>query len=210
MTTPRCRAGGRVLEPGRAAARRSDASSPGRSSSRWSPAGGCSCGRRRSAGPVTFITVTGVSMEPGMHTDDVAVMYERGSYGHGDVVAFRASAAPGQSGQGAYVIHRIVGGTGEDGFVMRGDNNDWDDPWTPTSDEIAGERLFVVPGIGSAMRWVAQPMHLAALVGAMTVALLVADPKTSSSRISGDEEPTEATRHVLGEGSATIEGGGVR
>lgn len=142
-------------------------------------------------GPVTFITVAGVSMEPGMHTDDVAVMYERDSYSHGDIVAFRASATPGQDGQGAYVIHRIVGGNADDGFVMRGDNNDWDDPWTPTGDEITGKKLLLVPGLGTVTRWLAQPVNLAALVSAMMVALVITDPKPSRARPGRDEEPSQ-------------------
>lgn len=140
-------------------------------------------------GPLTFITVTGVSMEPGLHTDDVAVMYERDSYTKGDVVAFRASAVPGQSGESAYVIHRIKGGDGTRGFDMRGDNNDWDDPWTPTSEEVAGEMVFFVPKMGVAMRWISQPLHLAALISAVIVALVVAGGKRDEPAAMTEDEP---------------------
>ena len=124
-------------------------------------------------GPLTIITVTGESMEPGMHTGDVAVMFERDSYDLGDVVAFRANAAPGQD-RGAYVIHRVAGGSAADGYVMRGDNNDWDDPWTPTADEVAGEMLFMVPQAGTAMRWISQPFHLAAAMAAVMAGMVAA------------------------------------
>ena len=124
-------------------------------------------------GPVTFITVTGSSMEPGMHTGDLAVMYRQPDYARGDVVAFRATPEGGAPGEGAFVIHRIKTGSGTDGFVMRGDNNAWDDPWTPTADEVAGEMVLHVPGFGSAMSWIAQPVHFAALLAGLFAAAVV-------------------------------------
>ncbi len=154
-------------------------------------------------GPLTFVIVSGVSMEPGLHTDDVAVVYGRESYTIGDVVAFRASPV-GRTGEGTYVIHRITGGNGDDGFVMRGDNNDWDDPWTPSADDVAGKMLFAVPNLGVVMRWLAQPLHLAALMAAITSGLVVfgGPPKDEGRQDDGgeDDEPdhTFVTGHAVG------------
>lgn len=150
-------------------------------------------------GPVTFITVTGVSMEPGMHTDDVAVMYKRNSYATGDVVAFRSTNPQTGVADGPFVIHRIKGGNGDTGFVMRGDNNDWDDPWTPTTDEVAGEMVFFVPNLGAAMRWISQPVNLAALLAAVMTMLVIGggpsnDAKKRPDEASADESIVPAQR----------------
>lgn len=147
-------------------------------------------------GPLTFIIVTGQSMEPGLHTDDLAVVQARDSYAKGDVVAFRATPPDGGNpAEGAYVIHRIKGGNGDGkGFVMRGDNNDWDDPWRPTTDEVAGEMLFSVPGAGFAMRWISHPIHLGAvLAGLMTAMVVAAPPRRKPEHSAGSGDSTEHT-----------------
>lgn len=139
-------------------------------------------------GPVTFITVTGSSMEPGMHTDDLAVMYRKDSYQVGDVVAFRATPEGGRTGNGAFVIHRIKGGSAADGFVTRGDNNDWDDPWAPTADEVAGEMVLHLPGYGVATRWLAQPAHFAAVMAGLFAAAVVGGPRDTRREPTRIEE----------------------
>lgn len=121
-------------------------------------------------GPLTLVTVTGVSMEPGLHTGDLAVVHKRGGYEVGEVIAFRSEPVPGKPG-GAYVIHRIASGDSTNGYVTRGDNNDWDDPWDTTNDQVAGEMLFSVPDLGSGVRWLAQPVHLGAILAALVSGL---------------------------------------
>lgn len=147
-------------------------------------------------GPLTIITVTGESMEPGLHTGDVAVMYHRDSYDVGDVVAFR-STTPDASGKGPYVIHRIAGGNGEDGFLMRGDNNDWDDPWTPTADEVAGEMQYSLSNVGAAMRWISQPFHLAALMASVMIGLILAGGKPKEQIDTADEPEATTARETV-------------
>lgn len=134
-------------------------------------------------GPLTLVTVTGVSMEPGFHTGDLAVMREVDRYRKGEVVAFRSEAVPGKPG--AYVIHRVVGGGAESGYVTRGDNNDWNDPWRPTADEVTGKLWFAVPGFGSAVRWLGQPLHLAALFAGLAASLTMLGGKSDGPRDKG-------------------------
>ena len=43
------------------------------------------------------------------------------------------------------MIHRIIGGSAEEGFLMQGDNNDFIDPWELTPDEIVGKAVFIIP-----------------------------------------------------------------
>lgn len=45
-------------------------------------------------GPLTLVTVSGISMEPGMHTGDLAVVRKADTYRHGDIIAFRVLVPP--------------------------------------------------------------------------------------------------------------------
>ena len=128
-------------------------------------------------GPLTLVTVTGESMEPGLHTGDLTLVYEQDEYAPGDVIAFRAEAVPGKPG--GHVIHRIVSNDTTNGYVTRGDNNDWNDPWSPTLDQIAGKMLFSVAGAGTGVRWLAEPVHLAAILAALVSGLTMVGGRTS-------------------------------
>lgn len=143
-------------------------------------------------GPVQLVVVSGESMEPGMSTGDLAVLYRRDSYAAGDVVAYRSGRIDGvRGGRGPVVIHRITGGNGADGFVLRGDNTSADDPWRPTRADIVGERVFSAPAVGSVVNWLSQPVHAGALLAAVFVTMILAsDPKRREPR-SDDEAPAE-------------------
>lgn len=94
-------------------------------------------------GSMTYITVSGPSMEPLYSTGDFVAAREQDSYEVGDIVVFR-------TGNGN-VIHRIVGGDGESGYLMQGDNNPEIDKWTPTDEEVLGQAVLHVPGAGDAV-----------------------------------------------------------
>lgn len=118
-------------------------------------------------GATAYLQVSGTSMEPGMHTGDLAITRRRAAYSPGDVVAFRVPE--GEVGEGAVVIHRITGGSARAGYVTRGDNRDLDDPWRPRREDVVGELWLHVPG---AARWVAAvraPLPLAVLAAGLTL-----------------------------------------
>jgi signal peptidase I len=94
-------------------------------------------------GSMTYVVISGPSMEPTYETGDFVAARERGSYEIGDIVVF--------STDNGNVIHRIVGGDGDAGYVMQGDNNPETDPWNPTDDEVLGEAVLHVPGAGDAV-----------------------------------------------------------
>lgn len=110
-------------------------------------------------GQVSPIMVSGISMQPTMYTGDLAIAYKQKGYAIGDVIAF-------DTGEG-FVIHRIVGGTPEDGFIMQGDNNSWFDPWEPTSDEIVGKAIFFVPKLGALFSYLQDPLRMSIAVGVL-------------------------------------------
>lgn len=122
-------------------------------------------------GPTSYVRVSGVSMEPSLHQGDLALVRKQGSYSPGDVIAFRVPN--GEPGEGVIVIHRIVGGTAEDGFIMQGDNKKNPDLWHPTQDDIVGEMCFRVPGAGRLLAMLQSPMLLAGLASGVAVSLVL-------------------------------------
>ena len=121
-------------------------------------------------GQMAYVFVSGESMEPTMHTGDLAVVRKRSSYGHGDIVAFKVPQ--GEVGAGEVVIHRVKSGDAN-GYVVRGDNKPADDPWTPTADDVVGERVLLIPRFGLALRTLASPIVLGILAGALAAAVVL-------------------------------------
>ena len=94
-------------------------------------------------GSMTYVVISGPSMEPTYTSGDFVAARAQASYETGDIVVF-------STGNGN-VIHRIVGGDGEAGYMTQGDNNPETDQWTPTDDEVLGEAALHVPGVGDAV-----------------------------------------------------------
>ncbi|MPZ99458.1 MAG: signal peptidase I [Dehalococcoidia bacterium] len=111
-------------------------------------------------GPASFVIVSGVSMRPTMHTGDLAVLHRESEYAPGDVVAFKTP-------EGGLIIHRIVGGDAEQGFVMQGDNRDHIDEWHPKPDDILGSLWLHAPGLGDRLLWLKQPQNIGMLMAAL-------------------------------------------
>jgi signal peptidase I len=122
-------------------------------------------------GTATYVMVQGESMEPTYHTGDLVIVRAQQTYAAGDVVAYRVPEE--QVGEGAVVIHRITGGEGARGYVLRGDNNDTDDDWRPTDQDVAGKAWIVVPRAGVFLRRVMDPAMMASLAAAATVMIVM-------------------------------------
>jgi signal peptidase len=97
-------------------------------------------------GPATYVIVSGHSMEPALHTGDLVVARRQSTYRRGDVIAYHIMK--NRAGAGALVIHRIIGGSSQDGYVTRGDNRSYRDPWRPKPADIAGTMQLHVPRLG--------------------------------------------------------------
>ena len=96
--------------------------------------------------PAKYVIVSGHSMEPTMHTGDVAFVIRHGSYRRGDVVAYRVP--DGEPGAGGIVIHRVIGGSAAVGYATRGDNRAARDIWRPKPDDMIGAMAFQIPRAG--------------------------------------------------------------
>jgi signal peptidase I len=113
-------------------------------------------------GSTGYVVVSGSSMSPTLRDGDLVVVRERDDYDIGDVIAFRVPAGRGPDGS---VIHRVVGGSGADGYVTQGDNRRTADPWRTQQSDVIGERTVRVPGAGAVAQFLVGPFPIGVLVG---------------------------------------------
>ncbi|MBO3100737.1 S24/S26 family peptidase [Cellulomonas fengjieae] len=129
-------------------------------------------------GCTTLTIVSGESMEPTYQTGDLVVT-RCGQPAVGDVVLYE----PVDQG-GGRIIHRLVGGDGESGWQVQGDNNTWVDPFVPTDAEVLGIARLHVPRLGMVATILATPFVWGSLL-VIALAVLV------WPRGEDDEEPAE-------------------
>jgi signal peptidase len=126
-------------------------------------------------GPARYVIVSGHSMEPTLHTGDLAFVVRHASYSRGDVVAYRVPE--GQPGAGAVVIHRVMGGSDRTGYVTQGDNRDGHDTWRPKSDDVLGTMAFQIPSAGLVPAALGSPMGLGLSAGLIALFLVLGGRK---------------------------------
>src|SRR4051812_33759502 len=88
------------------------------------------------SGRVQLATTVGTSMQPSIHTGDVAVVTHVGRYAVGDVVAYRSRVA------GRAVLHRVMWTDGRS-YRLKGDNNAAADPEVVTRSQIVGRSVWL-------------------------------------------------------------------
>jgi signal peptidase I len=144
-------------------------------------------------GPASYVVVAGVSMEPTYQNGDLVIAQAARTYHVGDVVAYHVPQ--GQPSAGALVIHRIIGGSGAAGFLMKGDNKTSPDPWRPTASEIVGRSWLVLPGVGRLSLAARTPLVLATLLGGLA-GFLVLSAGGGSPRDPGAAEAQTARARI--------------
>lgn len=122
-------------------------------------------------GPAAYILVAGVSMEPNLHAGDLAIVTTQPSYAAGDVVAYRVPQPDPAAGR--IVIHRVIGGSGDSGFVLQGDNTSGPDMWRPTTGDVVGRMLFFIPDAGSLIAFIRSPLLLALIAASLTAGFVL-------------------------------------
>jgi signal peptidase len=143
-------------------------------------------------GPASYVWVSGTSMEPTLRTGDFVVLRRAEQYGIGDIVAYRIPA--GEPAAGTFVIHRIVGGSADTGFVTQGDNKDGPDRWQPTSGDVLGAQVFVWAGGARVIGWLRDPAVFASLAAGVTVFVVMLTDWGSGTTTRASEWLSRRTR----------------
>jgi len=133
-------------------------------------------------GQTSYLIVSGTSMQPTLESGDLVLAVEQRSYAVGDVVVYHVPA--GQPGAGALVIHRIVGGDADSGYILRGDNRQGQDPWRPSDGDVVGRMRIDVPWVGRAFVLLRQPVGIA-LLAALTTFLVALGSARAPARGDG-------------------------
>lgn len=139
-------------------------------------------------GGAGYVMVAGVSMHPTLEPGTLAVVMHQADYEVGDIVAYRI--ADGDIAAGSNVIHRIVG-VGAAGYLTRGDNTTWLDPWQPSTSDVIGKVAFTIPGAVPILMFLRSPLFLASLAAGFGVYFVlgqtIADPprRSSTSGVEG-------------------------
>ena len=123
-------------------------------------------------GPATYVVVRGDSMLPLYKTGDLVVLRAAAEYERHDIVAYRVPA--GQIGGGHIVVHRIVGGDPKQGYLVKGDNNSFLDPWMPHRRDMVGKPWLLLPGVGRVIAYLQKPVIAAGIAAALMVMFVMA------------------------------------
>jgi signal peptidase len=94
----------------------------------------------RLGGDSIYVVTSGISMEPRFHTGDLAILRPASSYEIGEIVGYKSPHI-------GIVMHRIIGERGGD-FLMKGDNNNFVDPYHPAPRDVVGRLWLHVPKVG--------------------------------------------------------------
>ncbi len=136
-------------------------------------------------GPTSYSVLSGNSMEPRLERGDLVLVRTQSSYSVGEVVLYQDNES------GARVLHRIIAERNGH-FVTKGDNNDFVDPVHPTPNEVVGKFWFAVPGAGTVLAWLKQPLNLALLLTLVALAGLGGGREVSRRRVPGAARPVVA------------------
>ena len=146
-------------------------------------------------GSTGYVIVSGESMEPMMHTGDLAIVRSKPTYDEGEVVAYRIPVS--DVGGGMLVIHRVVGGNPTDGLILQGDNRDHPDMWRPKAGDVVGALQTNIPNAGTVLFLLRTPLVLATAAGLFGFWFIVlrgddardAEPETTAADVSEEARP---------------------
>jgi len=119
--------------------------------------------------PLSYVVVSGHSMEPALRTGDVVLLLRSSRYRPGEVIGYQIPK--GGPGAGLVIIHRILEGGPRDGFVVKGDNKKAPDPWRPHVSDVVGSRVLTVPKVGLVIPYIRSPFGFAAMAALVTITI---------------------------------------
>lgn len=116
-------------------------------------------------GRVSYVMVSGPSMEPSLRGGDLVLVRPSVSYAVGEVVAYVSPVGT--------IVHRIVGGSPEAGFVLKGDNRETTDPYRPRPHELLGKVWLRVPSGAIPLAYLRRPANALVLAVSLLGLLLL-------------------------------------
>lgn len=133
-------------------------------------------------GSTAYVLVTGRSMEPTLQHNDFVIARRQATYRPGEIVVYRIPEA--DVGAGSLVIHRIIGGSEKDGYILQGDGRTTPDPWRPRSSDVAGRLLFVIPMVGELIPLLRSPLLVAMFAGYMAFLFVYLGGRSPKRRVT--------------------------
>lgn len=117
-------------------------------------------------GTTNYVFVAGVSMQPTMHTGDLAILRPADTYAIGDIVAYRPVAAPEDQ-----IIHRIVGIEPDGAYIVKGDNVSVPDFDKPRASDLLGRTVLWIPMAGWLLASIGTAWGLGAIAAVVAMAI---------------------------------------
>ena len=117
-------------------------------------------------GSSVYSVTSGVSMQPLLVKNDLALIRVETTYHVGDVVLYNSSVLHKP------VLHRIVAIQNGD-YFFKGDNNDFVDPGYATRSELVGKLWVHVPEAGTVIGWLGAPLHAGLLAGMASLIVML-------------------------------------
>ena len=115
-------------------------------------------------GQVSYVILSGNSMEPDFHRGDLVLARQAGEYRVGDIVAYRHPDI-------GLVFHRIEAQDGNI-YTLKGDHNTWEDSFYPESADIQGKFWFFLPKAGNWLEDLRSPLPLTILSLGIAIAFI--------------------------------------
>ena len=129
-------------------------------------------------GPAGYVLVSGHSMLPRYHTGDLVLVEHQDSYHVGQVIAYHVPK--GDPMAGAQVIHRIIGGNAQHGFLVQGDNRTAPDVWRPKPGDIVGAKALRIPNAVLILQFLRSPVLLGLLAACFVFVRVIGRPSCES------------------------------
>jgi signal peptidase I len=132
-------------------------------------------------GSTHYVITHGISMEPMLHTGDLALVRPVDDYRVGQVAAYHSTLL------NTVVLHRIIR-IAAGHYYFKGDNNDFVDPTHPTRSMLIGAMWVHIPHAGMVLNWIHKPWLAAALTGGVAMMLLFGSDQRRRRRRRGRQQ----------------------
>ena len=139
-------------------------------------------------GSTTYSVTSGISMQPMLYKNDLALVRAASSYHVGDVVLYQNQLLHRP------VLHRII--LIQNGnYFFKGDNNNFVDPGYATRAELTGKLWFHMGGVGAALGWFGKPLHAAPLAGIAAMVVVLTGATTTKRKRSRRRRSRTSKKH---------------